>query len=233
MIVTYASGIGPAAQATATIPIVQAAGPDLVALGLAKSFARPGGNVTGVSFFVSELAAKRLELLRELNPAIARVGLLMLGGNLSNDLTLELTGKAAAALGMNLRPSIVHWPGEFEATLSAWRVAGIQAGLESPLFVAGTNAERLSAIAIRQGLPLSSSIDMCRNGGLLGFGVDIQALFYRAADFVDRILKGAKPGDLPIEQPTRFQYMVNMKTAKALGLAIPPSILARADEVIE
>ena len=234
VIVTYATGIPAARQATDKIPIVQATGPDPVAAGFAASLAHPGGNVTGSSFFVSELMAKRLELLKELKPAMTRVAVLLFRGAPANGPTLKLMSSAVHTLGVELLPYEVENLVEFENAVSGWPDAKVQGVvvIDHSFFVLEI-ADRLGAIGIQRGLPVIGAELLCRSGALMAYGVDFRAQFHRAANFVDQILKGVKPGDLPIEQPTKFQYIVNLKTAKALGLSVPPSILAGADELIE
>ncbi len=236
IIVTYSSlGLMAAHRATASIPIVLAVGPDPVELGLAKSLARPGGNVTGTSIFLPEVGAKQLELLKQLDPAITRTGVMMVRGSPSNALILKALRPTAAALGLELIVSEVSDATEFEQLLLSWQAAKVQAAMvvDSPLFSTGTNAERLAALAIGRKLPLIGNMVNCRSGALLGYGVDIPQLYFHSARFVDRILKGARAGDLPIEQPTKFPLLVNLKTAAALGVTVPPILLARSDEVIE
>jgi putative ABC transport system substrate-binding protein len=235
VIVTYAgAGVITARKATATIPIVVATGPDLVALGFAVSFARPGGNVTGSTYVVSQSFAKRLELLKEIDRSMTQVGVLLLRGNsYFNARTLETMGPPAAALGLELRPLEVSGPAEYGAAFSAWadgKVTGLVVH-DNPQFV--VNAKSIAALAAQHRLRSIGSLELPASGGLMAYGVDFPEQFRRAAYFVDKILKGTKPGDLPIEQPTKFRFIINLATAKALGLSVPPSILARADEVIE
>lgn len=235
MIVTYTSGASVARTFTDRIPIVQVAGPDPVSVGLAKSIAQPGGNVTGLTIFVAEIMAKRLELLREIDPAARRVGVLLYESHPANPSIHDKMGATAAALGIELFPIDVRGAAEFAPAFSAWRDKQVQAVIshDHSIFALGTNAQKLAALAIEQRIPLLGPVDQCRNGGLMSYGVNIQALFMRSARYVDRILKGASPGDLPIEQPTEFVYAVNLRTARAIGVTIPPSILVRADELIE
>lgn len=235
VIVTYTSGASAAREFTDRIPIVQVAGPDPVAIGLAKSIAKPGGNVTGLTIFVAEIMAKRLELLREIDPAVRRVGVLLYKSHPANPPIYDKMGATAAALGIELLPIEVRGAAEFAPAFSDWRDRKVQAVVshDHSIFALGSNAQQLATLAIEQRIPLLGAVDQCRNGGLMSYGVNIQALFMRSARYVDRILKGASPGDLPIEQPSEFVYAVNLRTARAIGVTIPPSILVRADEVIE
>lgn len=235
LIVTYTSGASAAHEFKDRIPIVQVVGPDPVSVGLAKSIAKPGGNVTGLTIFVAEIMAKRLELLREVDPAARRVGVLLYKSHPANPPIHDKMGAAAAALGIELLPIEVRRAAEFAPAFSVWSDKQAQAVIshDHSIFALGTNAQQLAALAIEQRIPLLGAVDQCRNGGLMSYGVNIQALFMRSARYVDRILRGAAPGDLPIEQPSEFVYAVNLRTAKAIGVTIPPSILVRADELIE
>jgi putative ABC transport system substrate-binding protein len=235
VIVTYTSGASAARHFTDRIPIVQVAGPDPVAVGIAKSIAKPGGNVTGLTIFVAEIMAKRLELLREVDPAARRVGVLLYRSHPANPPIYDRMGQTAAALGVELLPIEVGGPTEFPAAFVTWQDRKVQAVIshDHSVFSLGANAQQLAALAIGQRIPLLGAVDQCRNGGLMSYGVNIQALFMRSATYVDRILRGASPGDMPIEQPSEFVYAVNLRTAKAIGITIPPSVLVRADELIE
>lgn len=236
VLVTYATGVLAAAQVTSSVPIVQATGGDPVALGYAGSLARPGKNVTGSAFFFAELMAKRLELIKELDPALSSVLVLLsrtaYQGNVPARAALE---PAARALGVALHLSEVAGPDEFESVIAEAVAARSRAIVVSDhdAFVNQMNARRLAEIAIRQRLPSIGAVLTCREGALMGYGVNFEEQFRRAATFVDRILKGASAADLPFEQATIFVLVINLGTAKALGLAIPPALLARADEVIE
>jgi putative ABC transport system substrate-binding protein len=233
VIVTYANGVFAAQRATMTIPIVQAVGPDLVALGIVASLAHPGGNITGSTFFVSELMAKRLELVKEVVPSMTRAGVLLFRGSSVNPGILEAMGVAAKALGVGLQPIEAREPGEFENAFSAWAEmkVGALAISDNPQFL--INADVIAALAAKHRLPSISSLEFAASGGLMAYGVNFFSSFRRAAAVVDKILKGAKPGDIPIERATKFKFVLNLKTAKALGLDIPPTLLVRADEVIE
>jgi len=233
VIVTLATATLAAARATTIIPIVQAVGQDLVALRLAASIRHPGGNVTGSTFFVSELMAKRLELLKEILPSIGQAGVLLLRNNPTNDIVLATMATTAKVTGVELVPTEVRGPAELESTFSAWahqQIGGLVI-IDHAQFQA--NAVAIAALAIKHHLPAIGSIELGVRGGLIGYGVSFPDLFGRAATFVDKILRGMKPGDLPIEQASKFKFVLNQKTAKALALDVPTAILLRGDEVIE
>jgi putative ABC transport system substrate-binding protein len=232
VIVTSGGGVYAARRATATIPIVMAAAGDVVALGIAPSLAHPGGNLTGLTFFFPELMAKRLELLKEVVPSMARAGVLLVRSP-SNPNLLEMMGATAKALKVGLQPIEVHAPDEFESAFSTWADKQIDALVivDQTLLIA--NSEAIAALAAKHRIPSIGALQLPTVGGLMAYGVNFTDMFRRAAAFVDKILKGAKPGDIPIEQPTKFKLVLNLKTAKALGLTVPPSLLATADEVIE
>lgn len=227
-------GILAAHQATTKIPTVMIVGPDLVAIGLAASMARPGGNITGQTFFLTELAAKRLEILAGLAPAMTRAGVLMQRGNPLNNSTMSVMSTAAQALKMYLVPIEIDVPGDLESALSlvgSTRMDGLVI-TDANAFL--TNTPMIAAIVDKCRVPsVAAPIVASRAAALVGYGVDFTAMFRHAAVFVDKILKGANPAEIPIEQPTQFKTVINRKTAKALGVEIPPSMLVRADDVIE
>jgi putative ABC transport system substrate-binding protein len=235
VIVTTATSDAQAAQkATRAIPIVMVAGGDPVASGLVESLARPGGNVTGLSQMLQELAGKRLELLKEMVPKLSRVAVLWNPQSASATLYWKENQQPARQLGIQLHSLEVRSPTELdEAFESATRArAGALAILPDP--VISTNLKRIVDFAAKSRLPsVYQSSDFADAGGLVTYGPDRADLFRRAAIYVDKILKGTKPGDLPVEQPTKLELVVNMKTAKALGITIPQTILIRADRVIE
>ena len=223
-----------AKQATRSIPIVTATGADPVELGLVVSLARPGGNITGVTSIQSELAGKRLEILKELVPRASRVAVLWDLDNHASALSLRDAESGAKSLGILIQSVGVRSPKDFDAAFSAIRQAraGAVILVASPAFMG--DRQRLAGLAVAHRLPMIvGSKEYAEAGGLMSYGTDYPDLFRRAAAFVDKILKGAKPGDLPVEQPTTFELVVNLKTAKALGLTIPQSLLRRADEVIQ
>ncbi len=220
-----------AQQATRAIPIVAAtAGPDPVATGLAASLARPGGNVTGFTGF--ELGGKRVELLKEAFPTVSRIGVLR--NPATPMLSLEATEEAARALHLQLHPVAVATSGEIPAGFEAAVGGGAEALVVLPDGMFWNERGRIVTLAAQHRLPaIYEEREYANDGGLMSYGRNVSENFRQAAGYVDKILKGAKPADLPIQQPTRFELVVNLKTAATLGLAIPPSILARAEEVIE
>jgi len=226
-----------AKRATTTIPVVFNAVGDPVTDGLVKNLARPGGNVTGLSLVTTELVGKWLELLRQAVPGMNRVALLVKPDAVPNDAKqkfLKEAEVAARALGLQLQVVEARGPEEFARAFSdmAREQAGGLAVLATPVF--NFERRRLAALALKKRLPTVFSLrGFVAAGGLMSYGPDLADLSRRAATYVDKILKGARPGDLPVEQPTKFELIINLKTAKALGLTIPPSLLARADQVIQ
>ena len=222
-----------AKQATSTIPIVVAMMPDPVGTGLVASLARPGANLTGLSIRANDLAGKRIELLREVIPGLRRVAILASAGYSAN--LLELNEVMTSARALDLEAIIVE-VGRSDEIAPA--IATLKDRTEA-LYVpanpfANTNRVLISELALAARLPTVHGFrQYVETGGLMSYGPNTADLFRRAGDYVDRILRGAKPGDLPIEQPTKFDLIINLKTAKALDLAVPPTVLARADEVIE
>jgi putative ABC transport system substrate-binding protein len=234
VLVVHATGVLAALRATKTIPIVMAVGPDLVAIGAVSSLAHPGGNVTGSSFFLPELMAKRLELLKEVAPSVTRAGVLLIRRtDNTNANILDLMGATAKSLRVDLQPIDVRGPDEFDSAFAEWAKAKINGLVMADHTLLTYNADRVATLAAKQRAPSVGPLSLPENGGLAGYGVDFPAIFRRAAYFVDQILKGANPGDIPIEQAAKFLSGVNLKTAKALGIEVPASILLRADEVIE
>jgi len=233
VIVTHFTPAAVAAKAaTTTIPIVMAPAGAPVETGLVTSLARPGGNVTGLSSMAAEFGGKRLELLRQVVPNLSRVGVLALSANPFTQPFLSDMRTAAASAGVRLDPVLVASAAEFENAFAVMARAHTQAVIVQPFF----DAQRVSIVelAAKHRLPtMFSDREAVVSGGLMSFWADQSEFFRRAAVFVDKILKGAKPQDLPVEQPAKFELVVNVKTATDLGLTIPPSILARADELIE
>jgi putative ABC transport system substrate-binding protein len=223
-------------KATKTIPIVMTGpGGDPVEAGLIESLARPGGNVTGVTLLARDLGGKRLELLKEAVPKVTRVAILYDPANPAHQYELkEVLPVAAHALKLTLQPWEVRASDGFEkvfAAMAKQRPDGLY-GLGGPLMIA--NRKRIADFALKNRLPSTDGgRATVEAGGLMFYGADLADSYRRVATYVDKILKGAKPGDLPIEQPTKFEFVINQKTAKQIGITIPPNVLARADRVIK
>jgi putative tryptophan/tyrosine transport system substrate-binding protein len=223
-----------AKNATATIPLVLMLISDPVGIGLVESLARPGGNATGLSFFTSELIGKRLQLLKETVPDLSRVAQLVNPLARISRLYTDLTQTAAAQLGLTVERFEARSRDELEPAFEAMARAGMQAFVTNADGLAYSQRELIGKLALKTRLP--SAVFMRETlvpGTLLSYGVDSLVICRRAAVYVDKILKGAKPGELPVEQPTKFEFLVNLKTAKALGITISPLLLSQADEVIE
>jgi putative ABC transport system substrate-binding protein len=228
------AAIQAAKVATRTIPIVMGASNDPVSAGLVDSLARPGGNITGSTILAPELSRKRLALLRELSPTITRVAVLSDPTSPGAKRDLEETQRAARALSFKLRVWAVRTPRDLDEAFAGMRRDGADAvmTLADPVFTAWrVRIVRLAAATRLPGIYYWK--DFVDAGGLMSYGPSLHALYRRAALYVDKILKGAHPSDLPVEQPTQFELVINLKTATALGLTIPPSLLQRADQVIE
>jgi putative ABC transport system substrate-binding protein len=232
-----ASGIGPviaAKKATSTIPIVMPTSGDPVGAGLVASLARPGGNVTGLSALAPELNTKRLEILKDAVPKLSRVGLLIGGGGIAMDLQLKELRPAALALKLQLEEiKTRNWKG-LEAglqTAQQKQVGAIMTGTGRPIFV---ERKRIVEVVGRYRLPgIYFQKEFVDEGGLMSYGADFDDQFRKAAHYVDKILKGAKPADLPVQLPTKFEFVINLKAAKQIGLTIPSDVLARANKVIK
>ena len=235
VIVAVGSGdIQAAKEATSTIPIVMMVGGDPVASGFVASLARPGGNITGLATLRPELSGKRLELLKEIVPKLSRVAVVVSPANRDYANEKKEIELAAAALGIKLRVLDVKIPKDVEIAFQAagkekcdavlFRVSGPLAAAQRP---------QIAAFAVKHRLPtMYEPAEYVEAGGLVSYGVSAIDLARRAATYVDKILKGAKPADLPVEQPTKFEFIINLKAAKQIGLTIPPNVLARADRVI-
>jgi putative ABC transport system substrate-binding protein len=229
---------GPAAraakQATTTIPIVAVAVSDPVGQGFVASLARPGGNVTGLATLFPELAVKRLGLLKEILPGASRVAVLWNAANPGNVIILRGVQAAARTLGVTLQSREVRGPDDFKAAfaqMSRERPDALMI-LDDPLLL--QYSASIVDFAAKKRLPTMHPFrESVETGGLIAYSVNLAELNRRAAEYIDKILKGAKPADLPVEQATKFELVINLKTAKALGLTIPPSLLQRADQVIE
>ncbi len=226
--------VEPAKRATSTIPIVFAAHADPVGLGHVASLARPGGNITGVSQLLTELSAKELQLLKEAVPTATRIAVLWNSTTPSHGPALKATEEAGRVLGVQLHPVEASTVDQFEAAFAAMSQARVQALLVIASPLSFVQRSRLAELALKHRLPgMFGFRENADAGGLMSYGPNINEMFRRAATYVDKILRGAKPGDLPVEQPTKFELVINLKTAKALGLTIPQSVLIRADEVIQ
>jgi len=233
VIVTNGQGAATAKEATAVIPIVFAVAQDPVGGGLVASLARPGGNVTGLSILSTDTAGKRLELLREVVPRLRRLAIMGNVGNPEAVLEMGEVQAAARTLGIEVAPVEIRRAEDIAPAFEALKSRA------DPLYVVGdplvfVNRTRIITLLLTARLPAIFNIrDWVQAGGLMSYGPNFPALFRRAADYVDKILRGAKPGDIPVEQPTKFELVINLTTAKALGLTIPEPFLLRADEVIE
>jgi putative tryptophan/tyrosine transport system substrate-binding protein len=225
-----------ARNATRAIPIVFIGEPDPVGTALVASLARPGGNVTGLADAHADLVPKRLELLKQVVPSATRVGILWNPGNPATASQLKIAEGAAPALGLTILPVAVKGPRPADLDRAFATIGKEHLGI---LFVVGDSTlgvqrDRIAELSIKHRLPTSASHSRWAEGGLLmSYGTDFVDLFRRSAILVDRILRGAKPAELPVEEPTKFEFVINMRTAKALGLPISPSLLSRADRVIE
>jgi putative tryptophan/tyrosine transport system substrate-binding protein len=230
LVVISLSSIRAAKQATKTIPIVMVTNFDPVASGLVDSLSNPGGNLTGLTRFTRELSGKRLELLKEMVPKVSRVGLLEVANPYSKDYE-----PAARALKIQLESLEVRGPNpELEGAFreAAKRRVGALITARNPLLI--INRKQIADLAIKNRLPLmSEGSDFAESGALASYASDDVANFKRAAVYVDKILKGRKPADLPVEQPTKFEFVINLKTAKQIGVTIPPEVLARANKLIK
>jgi putative tryptophan/tyrosine transport system substrate-binding protein len=233
VIVTVGSAVPTVRQVTSVIPIVFAVAIDPVGSGLVATLAKPGGNVTGLSLQAANLAGKRIELLHEVVPQLQRLAIIFNVGNAQPVLEMRETEAAARTLGIDVVPLEIRRVEDFGLTFAAVK------GNADALYVAidqlmVANLMRILTLAIGARLPtIFSTRDFVRGGGFMSYGPSYTERFRCAADYVDRILRGAKPSDIPVEQPTKFELVINMITAQALGLEVPPTLLARADELIE
>jgi putative ABC transport system substrate-binding protein len=221
-------------KATAMIPIVMATGADPVGFGLVQSLSHPGGNVTGLANFAEELASKQLDVIRELLPQLSRVAALINVGNPLHVPQLREIRAAAAKASLALVHFEYRVPEDFERAFTEFVGAKADAVLIPPDTTFSSNVVRIAELAARARLPATyGDRRAVESGGLLSYGPNVVENYRRSAIYVDKILKGAKPADLPVEQPTKIELVINLKTAGALGLTVPPSLLTRADEVIE
>jgi putative ABC transport system substrate-binding protein len=235
VIVTTATEPSLSAQrATRTIPIVMGGGGDPVGAGLVASLARPGGNITGVTTISVDLSGKRLELLKEVTPKISPIAVLWIPTATGNKLQMKETEAAAHSLGLHLQRAGVQVPDDFESAFSAIARGGASSliVLSSPMFA--SYRTRIVDLAAKSRLPaIYPESNYADAGGLMSYGPNLTDLYRRAAVYVDKILKGAKPADLPVERPMKFELAINFKTAKQIGLTIPDSVLYRVDKVIK
>ena len=226
-------GVLAAKNATGTIPIVFVSVSDPVSNGVVASLARPGGNVTGMSILAPELSRKRFELLKEAFPRVTRVAVLWNPTSSGESLSFTETESIAKTLGVQVHSMVVRGAGDFESGFQRAKKAGVQALITLPSPVVNSNLKQVLEFATKTRLPaMYFTSEFVDGGGLMSYAPSFTEQFRRAATYVDKILKGAKPADLPVEQPTKFEFIVNLKAAKQIGLTIPPNVLARADKVI-
>ena len=222
-----------AKQVNATVPIIMAQIADPIAMGIVKNLARPGGNITGLTYFVPELMAKRLELLKEAIPRIRQVAVLLNQDNLVKEPIVESMAVAAKTLNVELHRFELRRPNEFDrnfSEMSRRRIDGVVIQEDAMLVV---NASAVATVATKYRIPSIGFVEVADGGGLMAYGVNSPEMWRYAAVLVDKVLKGANPGQLPIERATKFETVVNMKCAQVLGIKVPRSILLRADKVIE
>jgi putative ABC transport system substrate-binding protein len=233
VIVTAGPGILAAKKASTTIPIVFGAASDPVGAGIVSSLARPGGNITGLSIMAPDLDGKRLELLKESFPKVARVAFLWQSGGTTGNLSLTDMEAAAKALGVKLLSLDVRGIDDFENVFAQAKKDGAQALITAPSPVISTAQRQVLDFAAKNRLPaMYTDSEFVEAGGLMSYAPNYVDLFRRAADYVDKLLKGTKPADLPVEQPMKFEFVINLNAAKQIGVTIPPNVLVRADKVI-
>ncbi len=233
IIIGSTPGVRAAQHATTSIPIIMCIADDAVKQGFVPNLARPAGNITGMASFASELAGKRLELLREATPRVSRVALLWNPPGSSPDYMKD-TQMAARSLGVTLQSVEIRTADDFERAFASVLKGRPEALVVGPGQFLFTHQRRVVEFALKNRLPsIYAWKDPVSAGGLIAYGVNIPQVYRRAAYYVDKILRGTKPGDLPVEQPTKFDLVVNLKTARALGITIPQSVLIRADEIIQ
>jgi len=234
IVVDGATATRAAKDATKVIPIVMSNSSDPVVLGFVASLARPGGNITGLTNLAPEIGGKRLELLKEIVPRVSRVAVLADPSTQAYGPQMKEVEVAARGLGLQLQPVEVRGPNDLANAFSAMTTgrAGALIALNQPTL--NVHRERIVELAVKSRLPaIYGGREWAEAGGLVAYGPDQASLFKRAATYVDKILKGAMPAELPVEQPMKFELVINLKTAKQIGLTIPPNVLARADKVIK
>jgi putative ABC transport system substrate-binding protein len=223
-----------AAQVVGTVPVVFGYSGDPVEAGVVKNLARPGGNMTGITMLAFELVGKRLEILKEIVPRVSHVSVLASPAHPGEQRELSESQKTARNVGITLLYHQVNTTADVNAALDATVKQNANALLAFPDPVTSAHREQIAEFAVKQRLPsVFGWSDYVEVGGLMSYGPDHNALWRRVALYVDKILKGAKPGDLPVEQPTKFEFLINLKTAKQIGITIPPNVLARADRVLK
>jgi putative tryptophan/tyrosine transport system substrate-binding protein len=234
IVTTGAPILGALHRVTKTVPIVFTLVTDPVTDGFVASLARPGGNITGFTIFEHSFAGKWLEMLKEVVPGITRVAVMQNSDHPAWNAYLRAIGTVASGMGVDVTAAPVNSPTEIQATIEAFARVPNGGLVLLPSPVVTTHREAIASAALRHGLP---SIYLSRmyavSGGLMSYGIDVSEPYRQAAAYVDRILKGAKPGELPVQAASKFEMVINLKTAKALGITVPPTMLGRADEVIE
>jgi putative ABC transport system substrate-binding protein len=234
LIITNSYAAARVAKDRSNVPVVAITGADPVAMGLIDSLARPGGNITGIGEVAAELSAKRLEVLKEAFPSLRKIAMLWNADDLGMTLRYKSAEVAARTLGLEVQPLGVREPEDFAAAFAAMARDRPDAILMVTDALTSLNRKRVFEFAAEQKLPAIYEYDsLVRDGGLMSYGPDMSEVYDRAADLADRILRGARPGALPFEQPTRFHLVINKKTLETLGLTIPAAILMRADEVVD
>ena len=222
-----------AQRTTKTIPIVMTSSSDPVRTGFVTSLAHPGGNITGLSILGPDLSTKRLEMLKEVILGVSRVAVFWNPDDPAAKISLRETEDAAKAQAMHLQILEIREASDFESAFRAANKGRARALILLPAPIVATQAKQIAELALKNNLPAISPVSEFPNaGGLMSYGANLPDLYRRAATYVDKILKGAKPADLPVEQPTKFELVINLKTAKQIGLTIPPNVLARADKII-
>jgi putative ABC transport system substrate-binding protein len=223
-----------AKNATKTIPIIMSGGTDPVATGLVTSLARPGGNITGVTIMNEELAGKRLELLKETNPKVSRLGVLWNSANPGAAVVFKQTKSSAQELSLSLQSLDVHTVNDLQGAFDGATRSGVNGLVLLATAPINNHLKLVADLAVKNRLPsIYDRSEFVEAGGLMSYGPNVTNMARRAATYVDKVLKGANPGDLPVERPTKFDFVINLKTAKQIGLTIPQSVLYRADKVIK
>jgi putative tryptophan/tyrosine transport system substrate-binding protein len=235
VIVTQGTPAATAAKnATSTIPIIMSGGTDPVATGLVQSLARPGGNITGFTIMNEELAGKRLELLKETNPKVSRLGVLWNSANPGAAVVFKQTKSSAQELRLSLQSLDVQTVNDLQGAFDAATRSGVNGLVLLATAPINNHLKLVADLAVKNRLPsIYDRSEFVEAGGLMSYGPNVPDMSRRAATYVDKVLKGANPGDLPVERPTKFELMINLKTAKQIGLTIPPNVLVRADKVIK